>query len=284
MQAHTIGIKIAAVEFAAAIGKGGARAAQVKFHVCSSLFYLWQKNYVAGKYLLYLTNCRKKRTFRLKGAVRKLAMTPRAQWHMMRYLDMMCDNDHRVTMGMLAAQYKLVEPLGLSKTVLHRRICALFKAHIVTIRRVTHVAQNTKHNEEVVTSWKAYIHDRIRMYNIGVNDVCNSHSRYQINHILLLCPYHYLIVGIVWYLAYCSFDCLQEDQAKCRLRHFYVFSVLTQCHINISQASRFLLDLCSITFSAIMRRTPWLFCTLEAMAYAVLKSLKKSEKNLRWLN
>jgi hypothetical protein len=76
----------------------------------------------------------------------------------------------------------------------------------------------------------------------------------------------------------------QEDQAKCRLRHFYVVSVLIQCHMSISQASRFLRDLCSITFSAIMPRTPWLFCKLETMAYAVLKSLKKSEKNLLWLN
>lgn len=81
----------------------------------------------------------------------------------------------KVTVRLMCAEYKRLnaEDSMVSNYVIRRRIYRWMKRKKITLRRVTHKAQNTRHLETAMRDWVRYVLGQIEMLNIPLENVAN---------------------------------------------------------------------------------------------------------------
>lgn len=76
----------------------------------------------------------------------------------------------------MCAEYTAVDVASASEVSdkqLQNRIRSFNKQNNLSMRAVTHTAQNTRNNLQLVKGFVSYIVELCKMYHIDINDVCN---------------------------------------------------------------------------------------------------------------
>ena len=82
---------------------------------------------------------------------------------------------HKVTVRLMCAEYKRInaDDSEVSNYVIRRRIYRWMRRKKVSLRRVTHKAQNTVHHVEAMRDWVRYVLGQIEMLGIPYENVAN---------------------------------------------------------------------------------------------------------------
>jgi len=87
----------------------------------------------------------------------------------------MREQNLKVTVRQMCAEYKRIngEDSHVSNYIIRRRIYRWMQRKKVSIRRVTHKAQNSQHHVECMKDWVRYVLGQIKMLGIPYENVAN---------------------------------------------------------------------------------------------------------------
>ena len=150
------------------------KSAGRKYGVSPDNIRTWAKNIQAARNVRSPSTFKKSRS-RISLNRGKLAKHHESDQPLYEYLQNLREQHLKVTVRLMCAEYKRLnmEDSAVSNLIIRRRIYRWMKRKKVTLRRVTHKAQNTIHHMEFMKDWVRYVLGQIKMLNIPYENVAN---------------------------------------------------------------------------------------------------------------
>jgi siroheme synthase len=134
----------------------------------------WAKSLLAARSAL-LPSTFKKSKSKLSLCQGRLANHYGCNDALFEFMQNLRQQQHKVTVRLMCAEYKRLnmDNSMMSNHVIRRRIYRWMRRKKVSMRRVTHKAQNTVHHVEPMRDWVRYVLGQIQMLGIPYENVAN---------------------------------------------------------------------------------------------------------------